>query len=106
MAAVNPMEIGLVVWAEKTADETLKYISQFGLRLIQLGVPPFIDCGVAVKDWKSALTNSPIILTSAVCCYDGEDYSNFERVHETVGFTTAKYRPERIARTKEIADFA
>ena len=36
MATVEPMEIGLVVWAEKTAEETLKYVSQFGLRAIQL----------------------------------------------------------------------
>ncbi|WP_260706671.1 sugar phosphate isomerase/epimerase family protein [Edaphobacter flagellatus] len=106
MATVEPMEIGLVVWAEKTADETLKFISQFRLRAIQLGIPPSIDCASAVKDWKTTLANSPIVLTSAVCCYEGEDYSNLERVHESVGFTNAKYRPERIARTKEIASFA
>lgn len=106
MATVDPMEIGLVVWAEKTAGETLNYISQFGLRAIQLGIPPVIDCAAAVEDWKAALASSPIILTSAVCCYDGEDYSDLERVHESVGFTNAKYRSERIARTKEIANFA
>jgi L-ribulose-5-phosphate 3-epimerase len=106
MAKLDPMEIGLVVWAEESAEATLKYVSQFGLRAIQLGIPPSIDCLAAVKPWQAALASSPIVLTSAVCCYKGEDYSDFERVHESVGFTTAKYRSERIARTKEISDFA
>jgi sugar phosphate isomerase/epimerase len=106
MATVDPMEIGLVVWAEKTAEETLKYVSQFGLRAIQLGIPPSVDCVAAVKEWKAALFNSPFILTSAVCCYAGEDYSSYQQVYESVGFTNAKYRSERILRTIEIANFA
>lgn len=106
MATVEPMEIGLVVWAEKTAEETLKYVSQFGLRAIQLGILPSVDCIAAVKEWKAALSDSPFLLTSAVCCYTGEDYSSYQQVYETVGFTNVTYRAERIARTIEIANFA
>jgi sugar phosphate isomerase/epimerase len=100
------MEIGLVIWAEGGAEETLKRVSEFGLRVIQLGIPPAVDCTAAVADWKQALSGSPVIITSAVCCYTGEDYSNVTTVHESVGFTSPKYRAERIARTKEIAAFA
>ena len=106
MANVAPMEIGLVVWAEGTAEETLKRVEDFGLRVIQLGMPPSVDCAGAVYDWKAALADSPVAITSAVCCYEGEDYSDLATVHESVGFTTAKYRAERIARTREIANFA
>lgn len=100
------MQIGLVVWAETTAEETLLQLENFGLSSMQLGVPPTVDCTAALPGWKSALAASPIAVTSAVCCYEGEDYSNLERVHESVGFTTAKYRKQRIERTKEISSFA
>ncbi|MBS1823073.1 MAG: sugar phosphate isomerase/epimerase [Acidobacteria bacterium] len=99
-------EIGLVVWAEGTAEETLKFVTDFGLRSIQLGVPPTLNCASAVVDWKTALSTSPVIVTSAVCSYAGEDYSDLATVHESVGFTTGRYRAERIARTKEVARFA
>jgi sugar phosphate isomerase/epimerase len=104
--AVKPMQIGLVVWAEGTAEETLNQLESFGLQSMQLGVPPAVDCAGALAGWKAALAASPVAVTSAVCCYEGEDYSNLERVHESVGFTTPKYRPERIERTKEISNFA
>jgi L-ribulose-5-phosphate 3-epimerase len=41
-----------------------------------------------------------------VCSYAGEDYSDLATVHESVGFTTERYRAERIARTKEVSKFA
>jgi L-ribulose-5-phosphate 3-epimerase len=106
MESVKPMEIGLVVWAEEGAKATLQYLQTFGLRTGQLGVPPSVDCARALTEWKAALASSSILLTSAVCCYAGEDYSSLERVHESVGFTTPRYRTERIVRTRDIAEFA
>lgn len=106
MANVDPMEIGLVFWAEESAETTLQQLQAFGLRAGQLGVPPAVDCDKVLDDWKVRLTASGVTVTSAVCSYAGEDYSNLERVHESVGFTTFTYRAERIARTREIANFA
>jgi sugar phosphate isomerase/epimerase len=106
MEHVKPMEIGLVVWAEATAEETLQQLAEFGLRVIQIGVPPSLDCATAVPDWKAALAASPVVITGAVCSYAGEDYSDLASVHESVGFTTERYRAERIARTKEVSKFA
>lgn len=106
MARINPMEIGLVVWAEESAEATLQYLRTFGLRTGQLGVPPSVDCAKALAAWKAELASSSIIFSSAVCSYAGEDYSSLERVHEFIGFTTPKYRAERMARTRDIAEFA
>jgi sugar phosphate isomerase/epimerase len=106
MAGVEPMEIGLVVWAEGAAATAISYLKSFGLRAMQLGVPPAMDCGRSSAQWKAELAKSDVIVTGAVCSYAGEDYSNLERVHESVGFTTPKYRAERIARTKAVAAFA
>src|SRR5882757_8393759 len=106
MEEVKSMEIGLVVWAEATAEETLKQVADFGLRTIQLGVPPSLNCATAVSDWKTALRESPVVITGAVCSYAGEDYSDLASIHESVGFTTEQYRSERISRTKEASRFA
>lgn len=106
MEHLNPMEIGLLLWAEGTAEETWKHLTDFGLRALQLGVPPTLDCVAAAMDWKTVLDRSPVIVTAAVCSYAGEDYSNLATVHESVGFTTERYRAERIARTKEVSRFA
>jgi sugar phosphate isomerase/epimerase len=106
MEDVKPMEIGLVVWAEGTAEETLKQVTDFRLDVIQLGVPPTLNCVTAGSDWKSVLSASPVVVTSAVCSYAGEDYSDLASVHESVGFTRKRYRAERIARTKEVSVFA
>ena len=105
MASVESLEIGLVFWAEESATKTLQYLSSFGLKAGQLGVPPGLDCATGVSEWRQALTEAGVTVTSVVCCYEGEDYANIERVHETVGFTVPKYRAERISRTKEISKF-
>ncbi|RZU39096.1 sugar phosphate isomerase/epimerase family protein [Edaphobacter modestus] len=106
MENVEPMEIGLVFWAEESAGATLQQLRSFGLQSGQLGVPPTLDCGKVLDDWKSELAISGVNVTGAVCSYAGEDYSTLARVHESVGFTTSLYRAERIARTREIAAFA
>jgi sugar phosphate isomerase/epimerase len=106
MAKVNPMEIGLIFWAEESATATLQQLQAFGLRAGQLGVSPSVDCDKALEDWRAALAATGVIITGAACAYAGEDYSNMERVHESVGFTNSKYREERIARTREVARFA
>lgn len=106
MADVNPLEIGLVFWAEPSADATLARFMDFGLRAGQLGVSPEMDCEESLDAWKNGLRQYGVTVTSAVCSYAREDYTDIERVHETVGFTVERYRAERIERTKEIAKFA
>ena len=106
MVMLEPMETGLVFWAEESARTTLRKLETFGLRAGQVGVPPTLDCSKSLEEWRTALAVSDVNIISAVCSYAGEDYSNLERVHESVGFTTLIYRAERIKRTREIASFA
>ncbi len=93
-------------WAEQSAAATLDRVQSYGLHNGQLGLGPNIDLAKALPDWQAVLPAHDIALTAAVCSYEGEDYANLERVHESVGFTTPKYRAERVARTKAIAVFA
>ncbi len=106
MASIEPMETGLMFWAEESAVATLEKVAGYGLHNGQLGLGPSVNLAKALPDWQVAQPASGIALTAAVCSYEGEDYSNLERVHESVGFTTPKYRAERIARTKAVASFA
>ncbi len=106
MRDVIPMEIGLVFWAEQESAAQMRQMEEFGLRAGQLGVPPGLDCEMALPSWATALATEQISITSAVCAYAGEDYADMAAVHRTVGFTAPELRGERVARTKEVSEFA
>ena len=106
MRPITPLELGLVFWAEQTSANSLEQLKAFGLSAGQLGIPPeFVVSTSAIADWSAGLSTGDFAMTSAVCCYKGEDYADLPTIHRTVGFTTPEYRAERIARTKEVADF-
>ncbi len=106
MRDITPLEIGLVFWAQQKKGSFLDPLSDVGLSAGQLGIPPELACEAVVDEWAAVLKQSQVTLTSAVCCYEGEDYSDLATVHETVGFTTAALRAERIARTQTGSSFA
>jgi L-ribulose-5-phosphate 3-epimerase len=103
---IEPMEIGLMFWGTPDAQTALRTVHELGLHVGQLGVPPELDCGRTANEWKHGLKEFQVAITSAVCSYKGEEYTDFETVHRTVGFTTEGLRAERIARTKRVSDFA
>jgi sugar phosphate isomerase/epimerase len=100
------MEIGLVFWAQQKSGNVLDPLDAVGLSAGQLGIPPELACEAVVDPWAAALKQSQVTITSAVCCYEGEDYSNLAKIHETVGFTTAGLRAKRIARTQTVSALA
>jgi L-ribulose-5-phosphate 3-epimerase len=103
---IEPMEIGLMFWAAPDTQTVLRTVHDLGIRVGQLGVPPELDCDRAPNEWKNGLREFQVTITSAVCSYQGEQYSDLETVHKTVGFTTKGLRAERIARTESVSDFA
>ncbi len=103
---IEPMEIGLMFWGTQDAQTVLRTVNELGLHVGQLGVPPELDCDRTANAWNIGLKEFQVVITSAVCSYKGEEYTDFETVHRTVGFTTEGLRPERIARTKRVSDFA
>jgi len=106
MLTPEPMEIGLVFWVEQDAESTLRQLDSLGIHAGQLGVPPGMPCDAAQDDWALGLNEWQVAVTSAVCSYSGEDYSDLETIHRTVGFTHKELRKDRIARTKEVSRFA
>jgi L-ribulose-5-phosphate 3-epimerase len=106
MRSVTPMEIGLVFWAEQHSDAILQQLGALGIYTGQLGVPPDLNCEIALDDWTAGLEKWNVGVTSAVCSYRGEDYSNLVAIHKTVGFTAEDLRSDRIERTKVVSEFA
>jgi L-ribulose-5-phosphate 3-epimerase len=106
MRDIKPMEVGLVFWAEKSAEITLQQVDALGIDCGQLGVPPDLNCEIALNEWTNGLSEWNISVTSVACSYSGEDYSNLETIHKTVGFTTEALRSDRITRTKVVSEFA
>jgi L-ribulose-5-phosphate 3-epimerase len=100
------MQIGLVFWADQNAEFVLRQLETLELNCGQLGVPPELHCETALDDWRTGLNKWQVHVTNAVCSYAGEDYSNLQTIHKTVGFTAKPLRAERIARTKEVSEFA
>jgi L-ribulose-5-phosphate 3-epimerase len=103
---IEPMQIGLVFWAEQNAELVLRRVKALDLNCGQLGVPPELPCDMALDDWITGLKKWQVHVTNLVCSYAGEDYSNLESIHKTVGFTAKPLRAERIARTKAVSDFS
>lgn len=104
---VTPMQLGLVFWAEKDPETHLQELKALGLSACQLGVPPSMTPDAAsAAAWKAALQRHDVAASSAVCAYEGEDYVNLAKVHDTVGFTAPGYAAERVARTKAVSAFA
>lgn len=106
MRPIEPMEIGLLFWAEQNAGTILRQLQALDIRSGQLGVPSHLDCDLTLSEWASGLDEFQVGVTSAVCSYVNEDYTNLDTVHKTVGFTTEVYRADRIARTKVVSEFA
>jgi L-ribulose-5-phosphate 3-epimerase len=79
---IEPMEIGLMFWATQDAQIVLRTIRDLDLHVGQLGVPPELDCDLALSEWKNGLKEFQMIATSAVCSYSSEDYSRTKRVSE------------------------
>jgi len=99
------MELGLIFWAEKDPATHLAYLKSFGLNVCQIGVAPSLNCEATVDAWKQAIANAGVSVFGSAVAYEGEDYANLEKVHETVGFTAPGYAAERIARTREASKF-
>ncbi len=106
MLGLEDLEIGLMFWAGADARKTLADVTQFGLRAGQLGFPGSLSIEGAADSWDEALTAEHFVAVTAVCGYNGEDYSDITAVRRTVGLIPPDTRAERVARTKAVSDVA
>jgi L-ribulose-5-phosphate 3-epimerase len=104
MQPVAPMEVGVMFWAER---DTLAEIKSLGVRCGQLGIPGGMQLDeAAAREWKQSLAGENFSLVTVFAAYNGEDYADIPTVERTVGFIPRETREERVARTKDVSDFA
>ncbi len=106
MQGLEDLEIGLVIWAGPDPVQTLRDAKQFGVRAGQLGFPEGFSLKGAEDKWDEALTAEAFSVTTAICSYEGEDYSDIPAVMRTVGLVPPETRARRIEHTKAVSDLA
>jgi L-ribulose-5-phosphate 3-epimerase len=106
MHHVGELEIGLMFWADGSAQQTIQRVKDLGLGSGQLGINGDYPIGGFTQEWMDVLREERFGLATVVCSYVGEDYADVPTVLGTVGFMPPSTRNERVARTKYVADFA
>ena len=106
MQGLEELEIGLMFWAGDDAGKTIEDVRRFGLRAGQLGFPEGLSLEGAAERWDRALTAAQFTVVTAVCSYEGEDYSDMKTVLGTVGLVPKATRVRRIEHTKAVSDLA
>lgn len=104
MQPVTPMETGVMFWAGR---DSLAELKSMGVRCGQLGIAGDVELtDEFAAQWKADLGAHGFALITVFAAYDGESYADIPTVEKTVGFIPRATRDARVARTKEISDFA
>ncbi len=106
MADLSELEVGVMFWAGRDPQDTLREVKALGVRCGQLGVPGDLDLSGLGDAWKSALAAEDFTLVTVFCAYTGESYTDIPTVEATVGFVPPATRQLREERTKEVSHFA
>ena len=102
--APKKMRLGIVTGLSKDPDATIKRVHDFGFPTCQLGIGAFDDSLVA--ELRAALAKYGVEVTSAIAGGPGPEIYDFYQGPETIGLVPRKSREARIARVKQVSDFA
>jgi sugar phosphate isomerase/epimerase len=102
--ALQPLEVGLMFWGEKTPLKTIRAVKALGLRCGHLGFAGHVPLAGAAQAWKEALDAEQFVVTTIWAAYEGESYADIPTVQRTVGFIPPATREAREARTREVID--
>ncbi len=106
MPTLNPLEPGVMFWAEANPNEVIRGVKALGVRSGQLGVGGEYLLEGAAPLWKYACQAEDFTIVTVFGAYSGEDYADIPTVERTVGFIPPSTRAERETRTLALSDFA
>lgn len=107
MRAVREMELGAMFLATTTPVETLQAIKKTGVTCGQLLVEGSLELtDELAAQWKAAIEAEDFPIITCFAAYNGEEYPDIPTVADTVGLIPARFRTERMARTRAVSDFA
>ena len=105
--AVEPLEVGVMFWADRAPREKIGWVKSLGVSCGQLGLSGEADISAAAgRAWREALEAEGFTLVTVFTAYTGESYADIPTVQRTVGFIPPRTRAEREARTLAASDFA
>ena len=99
----KPMRLGIVANC-KDPDAGIRRVKELGFPTCQMYVPSY-DAATA-KSLRAALDQYGIEGTSLITGGPGPEIYNFRDGPKTIGFVPRQYRAQRVARAKQISDFA
>ncbi len=105
--ALEPMAIGVMLGVGESPEESIQKVLDVGVTNAQMGRPgdAWLEPGKAAE-LKQKIDEMGITITTVFCGFDGESYADIPTVRETVGFVPQATRAARLAKAKQIADFA
>lgn len=108
MPTLDPLEVGVIFWANNTQTpaEQLAALAGMGVRCAQMGISGDFVLEGQAQAWKEAAEAAGFTLLTVTGAYAGEDYADIPTVERTVGFIPAATRAEREARTLAMVEFA
>lgn len=100
----KPMRLGVVTGLTKNPDAVLKRVHDLGFPTCQLSIGLFDDATLAAL--RDAIAKYNIEVTSAIAGGPGPEIYDFYKGPETIGVVPRQSREARIARIKQVSDFA
>jgi len=98
------MRLGIILGIAPDPDAAIRHVHELGFPTCQVS-PHEADAGTAAK-LRKALDQYGVEASSAVAGGPGPEVYDFYRGPLTIGLVPRQYREARIARIKEISDFA
>jgi len=102
--AQKKMRLGVVTGLSKDPDAAIKRVHDLGFPTCQVSVGAIDDDAVA--QLRAAVAKYGVEVTSAIAGGPGPEVYDFYQGPETIGLVPRKTRDARIARIKQVSDFA
>ncbi len=106
MSQLRELAVGVMFWAGRDPQQTIREVKALGAECGQLGIPGGLSLVGAAQAWKAAMEAEQFPIVTVFCSYEGESYTDVPTVQQTVGFIPPASREQREARTKEVSEFA
>jgi sugar phosphate isomerase/epimerase len=103
-APPKAMRLGVITYISSNPETAIKRVHDLGFPTCQLGIGSLDDA--TVSRLKDALAKYNIEVTSAVATGPPPEVYDFYKGPMTIGLVPRQYRDARIARIKQVADFA
>jgi sugar phosphate isomerase/epimerase len=103
-ASPKKMRLGVITYLSSNPEAAIKRVHDLGFPTCQLGIGSLDDA--TVSRLKDALAKYNVEVTSAVATGPPPEVYDFYKGPMTIGLVPRQYRDARIARIKQVSDFA